>query len=111
MTVHVDYEIIIIGAGVIGLAVARALAIQEKRSVLIIEKEMGFGQGISSRNSEVIHSGIYYDPNSLKGKLCVEGNRMLYDFARKHQIDHKNCGKFIVISSEQDFYRLEINRL
>ena len=81
MTVHVDYEIIIIGAGVIGLAVARALAIQEKQSVLIIEKEMGFGQGISSRNSEVIHAGIYYPEGSLKAKLCVRGKELLYSYS------------------------------
>ena len=91
MTVHVDYEIIIIGAGVIGLAVARALAIQEKRSVLIIEKEMGFGQGISSRNSEVIHSGIYYPAGSLKAKYCVQGRAKLYDFCRQNDVWYNNC--------------------
>ena len=102
MTVHVDYEIIIIGAGLIVLAVARALAIQEKRSVLIIEKEMGFGQGISSRNSEVIHSGIYYPSDSLKAKYCLQGRTKLYDFCRRNNVWYKKCGKLVVAQKDQE---------
>ena len=72
-----DYKVIIIGAGVVGLAIARGLALHNIGSVLIIEKEDGFGRGISSRNSEVIHSGIYYPKNSLKAKYCLEGREKL----------------------------------
>ena len=102
-----EFDAIIIGAGIVGLAIAHKLS-KRYDNILLVEKESTFGRHVSSRNSEVIHSGIYYDPNSLKAKLCVEGNRMFYDFARKHQIDYKTCGKFIVISSDQDIDRLEI---
>ena len=102
MIVQTDYEIIIVGAGVIGLAVARALAIEEKRSVLIIEKEMGFGQGTSSRNSEVIHSGIYYPSNSIKAKYCLNGRAKLYEFCRRNNVWYKNCGKLVVAQIGQE---------
>ena len=72
-----DYKIIIIGAGAVGLAVARALANAGKGSVLVVEKEEIYGRGISSRNSEVIHSGIYYPPNSLKAIYCISGREKL----------------------------------
>ena len=102
-----EFDAIIIGAGIVGLAIAYEINSMDG-NILIVEKETGFGRHVSSRNSEVIHSGIYYDPNSLKAKLCIEGNRIMYDFAQEHQIDHKNCGKFIVIPSDQDIDRLEI---
>ena len=101
------FDVIIIGAGIVGLAIAHKLS-RKCDNILLVEKESSFGRHVSSRNSEVIHSGIYYDPNSLKAKLCIEGNRIMYDFAQEHQIDHKKCGKFIVIPSEQDIDRLEI---
>ena len=72
-----DYDITIIGAGVVGLATAQKLS-ESYGSVLIIDKEESFGRGVSSRNSEVIHSGIYYKPNSLKARLCIKGQSLLY---------------------------------
>ncbi len=90
-----QFDICIIGAGVIGLAIAERLS-RSYNNILVAEKEAFFGQHVSSRNSEVIHSGFYYPQNSLKAKLCVEGNKMIYDFARKYSINHKKCGKLIV---------------
>ena len=78
------FNIVIIGAGVIGLSIARAIGEKTNLSVLIIDKEDGIGRGISSRNSEVIHSGIYYDPKSLKAKYCTEGRDLLYDYCKKN---------------------------
>jgi len=74
---------------------------------MVIEKETSFGKHVSSRNSEVIHSGLYYEPDSLKAKLCVEGNRLMYDFAQKYNINHSNCGKLIVIPKIEELARLE----
>ena len=79
-----EYCIIVIGAGVIGLAIAKNLAEAGKKSVLVIEKEENFGRGTSSRNSEVIHSGIYYPRNSLKAKYCLHGRKLLYEFCKKY---------------------------
>ncbi len=88
-------ECAVIGAGVIGLAIARRLAASGK-DVLIIEQAGAFGTETSSRNSEVIHAGIYYAPGSLKARLCVEGRALLYAYARARAIPHKQCGKLIV---------------
>ena len=96
-----DYDVVIIGAGVVGLAVARELAETSNKTVLIIEKEANFGQGISSRNSEVIHSGIYYPPDSLKAKFCTRGRELTYDFCQKHQIWHEQCGKLVIAEENQ----------
>ena len=74
------FDVVIIGAGVIGLSIARAIGEQTNKSVLVIEKDDSFGKGISSRNSEVIHAGIYYPKESLKRKLCVKGKKLLVDF-------------------------------
>ena len=74
------FDIVIIGAGIVGLAIARSIAEKTDKSVLVIEKEESFGRGISSRNSEVIHSGIYYEPESLKAKYCTRGRDMTYEF-------------------------------
>ncbi|APZ50630.1 NAD(P)/FAD-dependent oxidoreductase [Salipiger abyssi] len=93
-------DIIIAGAGVIGLATARALA-QRGAEVLILEPEPAFGTGTSSRNSEVIHAGIYYPPGSLKARLCVEGRQRLYDYAARYDIPHRRCGKLIVATSDE----------
>jgi L-2-hydroxyglutarate oxidase LhgO len=92
-------EAVVIGAGAGGLAVARALATSGIET-LIIEKEKIIGSGTSSRNSEVIHAGIYYPHNSLKARLCVEGKAMLYDYCRRRHVRHKNCGKLIVATNE-----------
>ncbi len=102
MTADVDYDIIIVGAGAVGLAVARALAVREETSVLIIEKEMGFGQGTSSRNSEVIHSGIYYPASSLKAKYCLAGREPLYAFCRENDVWNSKCGKLVVAKAGQE---------
>ena len=96
----------VIGAGVIGLAVARALA-ATGREVLILEAENAFGTGISARNSEVIHAGIYYPAGSLKARLCVAGRRMLYAYCAERGIEHRRCGKLIVATSEPQCAQLD----
>jgi len=101
------FDAIIIGAGIIGLAVANELC-GRYNSILVIEKENTFGQHISSRNSEVIHSGIYYSPDSMKAQLCVKGNQLMYDFAKKYNINYKNCGKIIVATVPIEMEQLEI---
>lgn len=89
---------VVIGAGVIGLACARELSMHGIET-LIIERHDGIGQEISSRNSEVIHAGLYYPPGSLKARLCVQGNRALYDYCAQRGITHKRCGKLIVATA------------
>jgi L-2-hydroxyglutarate oxidase LhgO len=90
---HIDS--VVIGAGVVGLAVARALAL-EGRETLIVEKEGLIGSGASSRSSEVIHAGIYYPAGSRKARLCVEGRDRLYAYCQSRHIPHRRCGKLIV---------------
>ncbi|MBU2713079.1 NAD(P)/FAD-dependent oxidoreductase [Zooshikella harenae] len=98
-------DITIIGAGVIGLAIAARLA-KPNRTVVILEQHKHIGEEISSRNSEVIHAGIYYPPQSLKARLCVQGKEQLYDFCQQYQIPHRRCGKLIVATSTSDEERL-----
>ncbi|MFW5680683.1 MAG: NAD(P)/FAD-dependent oxidoreductase, partial [Pseudomonadota bacterium] len=88
-------QTVVVGAGVIGLAVARALALTG-REVLVLEKEGSIGTETSSRNSEVIHAGIYYPTGSLKATMCVAGKHQLYDYCRERHVHHANCGKLIV---------------
>jgi L-2-hydroxyglutarate oxidase LhgO len=90
-----ETECVVIGAGVIGLAVARALA-RGGREVIIVERERQFGMHTSSRNSEVIHAGIHYPPASLKATLCVSGRELLYGYCEMLGIAHRRCGKFTV---------------
>ncbi|MCW9033172.1 MAG: NAD(P)/FAD-dependent oxidoreductase [Rhodospirillales bacterium] len=90
----------VIGAGVVGLAIARAIA-QTGKEVVVLEAENAIGTGTSARNSEVIHTGIYYPKGSLKAQFCVEGNKMLYDFCQSHGIPHKKLGKLIVATTEE----------
>jgi L-2-hydroxyglutarate oxidase LhgO len=88
-------DCVVVGAGVVGLAVARALAL-EGREVLVLEAANAFGTGTSSRNSEVNHAGIYYAPGSLKARLCVQGRALLYDYCQARGISHRRCGKLLV---------------
>jgi L-2-hydroxyglutarate oxidase LhgO len=92
-------DCVVIGAGVVGLAVARALALAG-REVVILEAEDAIGTHTSSRNSEVIHAGIYYPQGSLKASACVEGRKRLYAYCETHGVPHRRCGKFIVATSE-----------
>ncbi|WP_413203460.1 NAD(P)/FAD-dependent oxidoreductase [Rhodospirillum sp. A1_3_36] len=101
-------DAVVIGAGVVGLAIARALAL-EGREVLILEAEEAFGTITSARNSEVIHAGVYYAEGSLKARLCVEGRDKLYGFCRSHGVTHMACGKLIVATEEGG--EAEISRL
>ena len=104
MTEHVDA--VVIGAGVVGLAVARALALSG-REVLVLEAEKAIGTGTSSRNSEVIHAGIYYPTGSLKAQLCVRGNALLYAYCVSHGVELRRCGKLIVATSPEQVAQLQ----
>lgn len=99
-------ECVVVGAGVVGLAVARALALAGHQ-VLALESESAIGTGTSSRNSEVIHAGIYYAPGSLKARLCVAGRRTLYDYCEARGVAHRKLGKFIVGTEPQHAMRLD----
>src|ERR1700742_2056291 len=99
-------ECVVIGAGVIGLAVARRLA-QSGREVIVLEAADAIGTVTSSRNSEVIHAGIYYSAGSLMARLCVSGKHALYDYCRDHGIPHRNCGKLIVATSPAETAKLQ----
>jgi L-2-hydroxyglutarate oxidase LhgO len=91
-------QTVVVGAGVVGLAVARALA-RSGREVVILEAATGIGTETSSRNSEVIHAGIYYEPDSLKARLCVEGRQRLYAYCAERGVANRRCGKLIVAAS------------
>lgn len=101
---------VVIGAGVVGLACARALA-SSGREVVVIEAASSFGTETSSRNSEVVHAGIYYRSGSLKARTCVEGARQLYAYCEGRRIDHSRCGKLIVATDEQQRPAIEALRL
>jgi len=99
-------ECVVIGAGVIGLAIARRLA-QAGREVIILEAAEGIGTVTSSRNSEVIHAGIYYRAGSLMARMCVNGKRALYQYCGEHGIPHRNCGKLIVATTPNETAKLQ----
>ena len=99
-------EAVVIGAGVVGLAVARALALRG-REVLVLEQASAIGTGTSSRNSEVIHAGIYYPQGSLKARLCVSGKELLYAYCAQRGIAHRRCGKLIVATSADQLAQLD----
>lgn len=99
-------DCVVIGAGVVGLAVARALALQG-REVIVLEAADAIGTGTSSRNSEVIHAGIYYTQGSLKARLCVQGKQMLYAYCAERGIAHKRCGKLIVATDVSQIPQLQ----
>jgi L-2-hydroxyglutarate oxidase LhgO len=101
-----DVEITVIGAGVVGLAIAEKIS-ENHNNLVVIEKHSTFGQETSSRNSEVIHAGIYYPQGSLKAKLCVEGKRLLYDYCEKWDIPFRRCGKLIVATSDDEIPVIE----
>lgn len=98
-------ECVVVGAGVVGLAIARALALAG-REVILLEAADAIGTETSSRNSEVIHAGIYYPPGSLMARLCVSGKRALYAYCDEYSVSFANCGKLIVGTSEEERSRL-----
>jgi L-2-hydroxyglutarate oxidase LhgO len=97
---------VVVGAGVIGLAIAGRLA-RDGREVILLESAETFGTGISSRNSEVIHAGLYYNAGSLKARLCVDGKARLYEFCRSHGVAHRRIGKLIVATRDAEVAALE----
>ena len=99
-------ETVVVGAGVVGLAVARTMALQG-HEVMLLESENAIGTGTSSRNSEVIHAGIYYTAGSLKARLCVQGKEMLYAYCEARGVGHKRCGKLIVATSPEQVAQLD----
>jgi L-2-hydroxyglutarate oxidase LhgO len=101
-----DAEITIIGAGVVGLAIASELS-NEHRDIFVLDKNDSHGLGVSSRNSEVIHAGIYYPPGSLKATLCVEGRSLLYETCAKNNIPYSRTGKLIIASSQREVVEIE----
>lgn len=100
-----DCDVLIVGAGVVGLAVAMKLS--EKYSCVLIERNNSFGTETSSRNSEVLHSGIYYPANSLKTQLCVAGNPLIYEHCNKFSVPYSRCGKYIVAINSEDSENLD----
>ena len=99
-------DAVIVGAGAVGLAIGAEIA-REDREIYILEKETSHGQATSSRNSEVIHAGIYYPKGSLKAELCVRANPMIYEICEEHRIPHKRLGKIIVANGEAEVKQLE----
>jgi L-2-hydroxyglutarate oxidase LhgO len=98
-------DCVVVGAGVAGLAIARRLAMAGLET-LILEEAEAFGTGVSARNSEVIHAGIYYPAGGLRARLCVEGNRRLYEFCASHGVDHRRVGKLIVATDDSQRAKL-----
>ncbi len=99
-------DVIIIGGGVIGLSIARELSLSGKE-IIVLEKNDRAGDVTSSRNSGVIHAGIYYPENFLKTKLCVEGNRLIYEYANKKKIKHEKYGKYIIATDKSEISNLQ----
>lgn len=101
-----DFDATIVGAGAVGLACGYALA-RRGLSVVVVEREGLIGSGVSSRNSEVIHAGLYYPTGSIKGRLCIEGRRALYAFAEAHNVAHARCGKLVVATDDSEIPAIE----
>jgi len=99
-------QVLVVGAGVVGLAIARAAACRG-HDVIVAEATGGIGNGVSSRNSEVVHAGIYYPTGSLRARHCTRGRRMLYDFCASHGVAHNKCGKLIVATSPAELTKVE----
>ena len=103
-----QYDIAIIGGGIIGLATANALVDQNpRRRLILLEAEPRLASHQSGHNSGVIHSGLYYKPGSLKARLCAEGREVMYRFCQDHGIAHERCGKIVVATGEQELPRLQ----
>ena len=101
-------DVIIVGGGIIGCAIALELASEGRYdSIFLCERSRYLGDGTSTRNSYVIHAGIYYEPGSMKARFCVEGNRATYEFCRRYGVDCLNTGKLIVASQEEEIVQLE----
>ena len=98
-------QVLVVGAGVVGLAIARAAALRG-HDVIVAEADKAIGTGVSSRNSEVIHAGLYYPTGSLRAYHCPRGRRMLYDFCASHGVPHRKCGKLVVATSEPEVEKL-----
>ncbi len=103
-------NILIIGGGVIGCAIAHAVS-QRTQDVFLVEQNPKLGMATSTRNSGVIHSGIYYPKNSLKATLCIAGNRLMYDFCAKHNVPFRHTGKLVVAADAQAVGRVEEERV
>ncbi|MBS0295797.1 MAG: NAD(P)/FAD-dependent oxidoreductase [Proteobacteria bacterium] len=101
-----DLDAVVVGAGAVGLACGRSFA-RRGLSVVVVEAEKAIGQGVSSRNSEVIHAGLYYPTGSLKARMCVEGRRRLYDFLELHKVAYERCGKLVVATSPDQIEAVE----
>jgi L-2-hydroxyglutarate oxidase LhgO len=99
-------QVLVVGAGVVGLAMARAAALKG-HEVIVAEATKGIGNGVSSRNSEVIHGGMYYPSGSLRAYHCPRGRRMLYEFCASHGVPHRKCGKLIVATEDAEVSKME----
>ncbi len=104
-----EVDVVVIGAGVVGLAIARALALRGLQ-VVILEQATSFGTGTSSRNSEVVHAGLYYPPGSLKALLCVQGREQLYAYCAERGVGVQRCGKLLVATRDEDLPKLDAIR-
>jgi len=101
-----DFDAVVVGAGAVGLATGHALS-RRGLSVAVLEREQAIGQGVSSRNSEVVHGGLYYPTGSLKARLCVDGRRRLYAFLDAHHVAYDRCGKLVVATAPDEISRLD----
>ena len=99
-------QVLVVGAGILGLAVARAAALAG-HDVIVAEAADGIGTGTSSRNSEVIHGGMYYPTGSLRALHCTRGRRLLYEFCASHGVPHRKCGKLVVATSDAEAGKIE----
>lgn len=106
MSTSFDFDAVVVGAGAVGLACAYALS-RRGLSVVLLEKENAIGQGVSSRNSEVIHGGLYYATGSLRAQFCVQGRRKLYAFLDAHHVTYNRCGKLVVATEASEITRLD----
>jgi len=102
-----QFDVVIIGAGIVGLATARALAESTSAKIAVIEKENRLAAHQTGNNSGVIHSGLYYKPGSLKAQNCVAGREQMYEFCQRHEIPHDRCGKLVVATDAAELPRLD----